>query len=176
MHARTLVFSAVIFLAAFTAGFAADAPITPENLLFSPDDVITMERAEHFLNMAVDLGMEEMGDNSLESMVCTPHALPKKLFFQALCDCATDPETKVSDLEILALSEEADRSGEGEEDVKLSLKDVNQDATSYGFFLRNPAADAGAVVIPAPSREVLSTGAIPEGWTNRILRTGSASF
>ena len=176
MSIKWLPLIAAMCLLMVAPGFAADAPIQAKDALYTEEDAITLEKAADFLTLISDLGIEEMEDNSLEAMVCTPHALPRKLFFQVLCDCATDPASKVSDLEILALNEEADRSGENEEEARLSLRDVNQDDTSYGYFFRNPAADASTVTFPAPDQEVLATGNLPDGWATRILRTGSVSF
>ncbi|MBI9076611.1 MAG: hypothetical protein JEZ02_14490 [Desulfatibacillum sp.] len=176
MPKKIFILVAVSLLATAMPCIGADTPSETRDALFLDGDMITLELAADFLTQTSTLGMEEMGDNHLQAMVCTPHALPRKLFFQVLCDCATDPETKISDLEILALNEDGDRSGETDGKTCLSLRDVNQDATSAGFFFRNPAADASKVSFPAPDPDVLATGALPDGWTTRILRSGSVSF
>ncbi len=186
----TLLTAFVALFAFALPALAADAPITdlsgPDAVESHPlpsarispegDKHISAVQAIDFLAMTTSLGMEEMGDVSLETMVCTPHALPRKLFFQALCPCATDPDTKVSDLEVLALAEEMDRSGESGSETALTLKDVEQDATSAGFIFQTPVAEVNACSFPTVSSDNLASGSLPDDWATMLMRSQTASF
>lgn len=159
---------------------AADAPIPGAGFCGAdqPEETgrISAQNAIDFLALATTLGFEEMNDTRLESMVCTPHALPRKLFFQALCPCAEDPDTKVSDLEILALMEESERSGADDEETALSLKDVDRDVTSADFFMFGDAVEVETSPQINYQQQVVAAGGIPENFVNRVLRSGTASF
>lgn len=144
--------------------------------LVPAQDQITTGKAYDFLSQAAALRLEEMPDNRLETMVCTPHALPRKLFFQALCPCTTDPDSKISTLEILALSEEMVRSGEGDEDVSLTMRDIDQDITSSDYLFQVKFSEVNTCVYPALNQGAPASEALSDDFGTRVLRSRMASF
>jgi len=130
--------------------------------------LISQVQADQFRSQTLVLNLVEINDAGLSNMVCTPHLLPRSLFFKKPCPCSGDDADPTAD-ELAAFRDETrGPAAEQEEDAEPS-RDLRADLAEPDLYDHFGTAVVNNGTLSTVSFQATTSPDLASGLASRVV-------
>jgi len=130
--------------------------------------LISPVQAETFRIQAAALNLVEINDVGLSKMVCTPHLLPRSLFFKKPCPCSGDKAEPTAD-ELASFRDETEGPADGVDEDEEPARDLRADLADPDLYDSLSAMSTGGDSLSSVSFDTASSPEVAGDLAARVV-------